>query len=97
MSTATKTALEHWMSDREFFDRCQVAGRTFNVVSVAFEVYEALKLQSFPPAETARFLRMLEAFGKENPGLLCIAEATRISTAGLGPLYCTARSACGAS
>lgn len=47
MNTATKTAPEPWMSDRKFFDRCQVRGRTFNVVAVAFEVYEALKLQRF--------------------------------------------------
>lgn len=64
MNTATKTAPEPWRSDHGFFDRCQVAGRTFNVVAVAFEVYEALKLQSFPPAETARFLSMLEASEK---------------------------------
>jgi hypothetical protein len=50
-----------------------------DAVWVAFEVFECLRLQSFPPAETARFLRMLDAWGTENPGLLCLAEAVRIA------------------
>jgi hypothetical protein len=51
---------------------------SINVVEIGFAVFEALKLQGFPPGETQKFLRMLDSFGKENPALLCLAEATRI-------------------
>jgi hypothetical protein len=49
-----------------------------NVMFICLEIFECLKLQSFPLAETESFLQRLEQFSQEIPALLCMAEATRI-------------------
>jgi hypothetical protein len=62
-------------ADRHAFTRLP----RLDVVTIAFEVFECLKFLNFPHAETQRFLRMLDNFGRDCHGLLCLAEAVRIA------------------